>query len=385
MPLTISEILKDEALRRHEFPVSARQTFLAHAGVCPLPRRVVEAIGAYAQAGSIDDQEEALEPGLVGQVRRLAASLIGADHDEVSLVGPTSLALSQVAAGLQMKRGQNVLIYHDCYPSNVYPWMALADRGVEVRLMNIRELGKVRVVDVQGQIDEDTRLVAIASAHYLTGWRINIDAIGRMLRSKGVLFCLDAIQTLGAFPTSVANVDILAADAHKWLLGPCAAGLLYIRKEARPQIRPVVHGWHNLQCPDYLTQDDLVFHEGARRYEAGSHNFLGLHGLKAALELVQEVGVEAIATELARKRLWLVPELVAKGYTVLHGDAHADNAGGITSFHREGTDMRAVYQKLKAEGVTASHRVLPGGQAVVRLSPHFYNTDDELRRCLELV
>lgn len=185
MPLTISEILKDEALRRHEFPVSARQTFLAHAGVSPLPRRVVEAIGAYAQAGSIDDQEEALEPGLVGQVRRLAAGLIGADHDEVSLVGPTSLALSQVAAGLQMKRGQNVLIYHDCYPSNVYPWMALADRGVEVRLMNIRELGKIRVVDVQGQIDEDTRLVAIASAHYLTGWRINIDAIGRMLRSKG--------------------------------------------------------------------------------------------------------------------------------------------------------------------------------------------------------
>jgi selenocysteine lyase/cysteine desulfurase len=301
------------------------------------------------------------------------------------LVGPTSLALSQVAAGLQIKRGQNVLIYHDCYPSNVYPWMALADRGVEVRLMNIRELGKVRVVDVQGQIDEDTRLVALASAHYLTGWRINIDAIGRMLRSKGVLFCLDAIQTLGAFPTSVANVDILAADAHKWLLGPCAAGILYVRKEARPQIRPVVHGWHNLQCPDFLTQDDLVFHEGARRYEAGSHNFLGLHGLKAALELVQEVGVEAIAVELARKRLWLVPELVAKGYTVLHGDAHADNAGGITSFYRDGADMRALCQKLKAEGVSVSHRVLPGGQSVVRLSPHFYNTDEELRRCLELV
>jgi len=385
MPLTLSEILQDEALRQREFPVVSRQAFLAHAGVCPLPRRVADSVAAHAQACTVDDQEEALAPGVVGQVRRLAAGLIGADHDEVSLVGPTSLALSQVAAGLQIKRGQNVLIYHDCYPSNVYPWMALADRGVEVRLMNIRELGKVRVVDVQGQVDEDTRLVALASAHYLTGWRINVDAIGRMLRSKGILFCLDAIQTLGAFPTSVAHVDILAADAHKWLLGPCAAGILYVRKEARPQIRPVVQGWHNVQCPDFLTQDDLIFHEGARRYEAGTHNFLGLHGLKASFELIQEVGIEAIAAELARKRLWLVPELVAKGYTVLHGDAHADNAGAITSFYREGTDMRALHQKLKASGVTTSCRILPGGQSVVRVSPHYYNTDAELRRCLELV
>ncbi|MCE2826257.1 MAG: aminotransferase class V-fold PLP-dependent enzyme [Verrucomicrobium sp.] len=385
MPLSIPEILADESLRRHEFPVAQRQAFLAHAGVCPLPRRVAEAVRSHAEACTADDQEEALAPGVVGQIRRLAAGLIGASHDEVSLVGPTSLALSQVAAGLQIRRGQNVLIYHDCYPSNVYPWMALADRGIEVRLMNIRELGKVRVVDVQGQVDEDTRLVALASAHYLTGWRINIEAIGRMLRAKGILFCLDAIQTLGAFPTPVANVDILAADAHKWLLGPCAAGILYVRKEVRPQIRPVVHGWHNLQCPDYLTQDDLVFHEGPRRYEAGTHNFLGLHGLKAALELVQEVGVGAIAAELARKRLWLVPRLQAQGYTVLQGDAHPDNAGGITSVHREGTDLKALHQKLREAGVTTSLRILPGGQAVLRLSPHFYNTDEELQRCLDLM
>lgn len=385
MPLSVPEILADETLRRHEFPVAQRQAFLAHAGVCPLPRRVAEAVRAHAEACTADDQEEALAPGVVGQVRRLAAGLIGARHDEVSLVGPTSLALSQVAAGLQIRRGQNVLIYHDCYPSNVYPWMALADRGVEVRLINIRELGKVRVVDVQGQVDEDTRLVALASAHYLTGWRIHIEAIGRMLRSKGILFCLDAIQTLGAFPTPVTNVDILAADAHKWLLGPCAAGILYVRQEVRPQIRPVVHGWHNLQCPDYLTQDDLVFHEGPRRYEAGTHNFLGLHGLKAALELVQEVGVEAIAAELARKRLWLVPRLQAKGYTVLQGDAHADNAGGITSIHREGTDLKALHRKLREAGVTTSLRILPGGQPVLRLSPHFYNTDEELQRCLDLL
>lgn len=385
MPLTLPELLSNEELRRHEFPVVAKSVFLAHAGVCPLPRRVSAASIAYAEASSSVDQEQAIPAGAVGQIRRLAAALIGAQHDEISLVGPTSLALSQVAAGLQIKRGQNVLVYHDDYPSNVYPWMALGDRGVEVRFMNIRDLGRVRLVDVQGQIDEDTKLVALASGHYLTGWRINIEAIGRMLRSRGILFCVDGIQTLGAFPTPVANVDILAADAHKWLLGPSAAGILYIRKEIQHHIQPVVHGWHNMKCPDFLTQDEPEFHEGARRYEAGTHNFLGLLGLKASLELIAEVGADAIAAELARKRLWLVPAIEAKGYTVLHGDVHADNAGGVTSFLREGEDMPALHRKLSEAGIVTSLRTLPGGRQVVRLSPHFYNTDDELNRCVELL
>jgi selenocysteine lyase/cysteine desulfurase len=383
--VTISDLLSNETLRQQEFPVVRNSVYLAHAGVCPLPRRVAAATAAYAEACTGADQEQAIPAGAVHRVRRLAAGLIGAQPDEVSLVGPTSLALSQVAAGLQIKKGQNILVYHDCYPSNVYPWMALADRGVEVRFMNVRELGRVRVVDVQGQIDEDTRLVAIASAHYLTGFRVNVDAIGRMLRGRGVLFCLDGIQTLGAFPTSVAHVDILAADSHKWLLGPCAAGLLYIRNEVRPYIQPVVHGWHNVKCPDFLTLDDLEFQEGARRYEAGTHNFLGVLGLEAALGLIAEIGVDNIAAELLRKRAWMVPEIAAKGYEVVRGDVAPENAGGITSFFRAGDDMTALHRTLGEAGVVTSRRRQPDGQWVIRLSPHFYNTDAELGRFLELI
>jgi selenocysteine lyase/cysteine desulfurase len=379
---SIPELHADEELRRREFPVAARSAFLAHAGVCPVPRRVAEACAGFAAACAAADQEAAIPPGLVGATRRLAAGLIGAREDEISFVGPTSSALSRVAAGLQVKRGQNVLVYHDCYPSNVYPWMALADRGVEVRFMNIRELGRIRVVDVQGQIDEDTRLVALASAHYLTGWRIPVEAIGRMLRQRGVLFCLDAIQTLGAFPLRAEHVDILAADAHKWLLGPCAAGILHVREEARVHVLPVEHGWHNVQGADFLTQDEPRFHEGGRRYEAGTHNFLGLVGLRAALEIVSVVGVGAIAAEIARQRLRLVAALSRLGWDVLHGDVQPENAGGIASFHREGEDMAAVHARLLRAGVVTSLRVLPGGRRVVRVSPHFYNTDAEIDRLL---
>src|SRR6185503_3073226 len=153
-------------------------------------------------------------------------------------VGPTSLALSFIAEGLAFRKSDNVLVYQDDYPSNVYPWMTLVDRGVEVRFLNARQLGEIRLKDIKGQVDENTRLVALASCHFLAGYRIDLDAIGAYLRERGILFCVDAIQTLGAFPTSAANVDFMAADAHKWLLGPCAAGLMYVRREIQDELRP---------------------------------------------------------------------------------------------------------------------------------------------------
>ena len=169
----------------------------------------------------------------IADARKAGAQLLNCSPDEASLVGPTSLALSLVAAGLKFRKGDNILIYHDDYPSNVYPWMALAERGVEVRLLNTRGLGSIRPQDVMGQVDENTRLVALASNHFISGYRLDHNAVGKFLRERGILFCLDAIQTLGAFPTTVENVDFLAADSHKWLLGPCGAGIFYVKRICR--------------------------------------------------------------------------------------------------------------------------------------------------------
>src|SRR5665213_1939235 len=204
--MTLNDILSDEELRLREFPVAREKVFLAHAGVCPLPRRVAEAISECAKQGTLGDQEAFMLHRL-DEARKLAAQLLNCQPDEIALVGPTSLALSFVAAGLKFRKGENILIYHDDYPSNVYPWMALAARGVEVRLLNIKTLGAIRTIDVMGQVDENTKLVALASCHFISGFRIEIDAIGKFLRERGILFCLDAIQTLGAFPTTVEHVD----------------------------------------------------------------------------------------------------------------------------------------------------------------------------------
>src|SRR5277367_6378550 len=228
--MTIAEILSNEELRRHEFPVAGQKIFLAHAAVCPLPRRVSEAMRDHAVRATLDDQEETIPPGQIRHARELAARLLHAKPEEIAFVGPTSLALSYIAAGLPWRKGDNVLVYFEDYPSNVYPWMALAEKGVQVRLLNIKEYGRIRTIDVTGQVDEQTRLVALASNHFVAGYRLDIAAIGAELRKRDILFCVDGIQTAGAFPAEAKHFDFFAADAHKWLLGPCGSGLFYVRQ-----------------------------------------------------------------------------------------------------------------------------------------------------------
>jgi selenocysteine lyase/cysteine desulfurase len=383
--MTLAEILSDEELRRREFPVTADTIYLAHAGVCPLPRRVASAIADYVRDATVSDQEKPILPALLKDTRELAAQLLHCRSDEVAFVGPTSLALSLIAGGLKFRRGENILIYFDDYPSNVYPWMALADQGVQVRLMNTRGLGQIRPTDVLGQVDENTRLVALASCHFISGYRIDLAAIGRSLHERNILFCVDGIQTLGAFPTPIEHVDLLAADAHKWLLGPCAAGLLYVRREVQAQVNPPIHGWHNVHSPNFVSQERIQFRADARKYEPGTQNWLGLVGLKAAIQLVQEFGIENIARELLRKRAWVVPALQAKGCSVLQADAPAENASGIITFQHPGKDLPTLHEKLLQEKIITSLRADRKGQRYLRLSPHCYNTDAELRRVLELI
>jgi selenocysteine lyase/cysteine desulfurase len=383
--MTLSELLDNEELRRHEFPVAREQIFLAHGGDCPLPRRVAEAIAQYARNAATGDQEKFVYPKILSHGRELAGRILNCKPEEVAFVGPTSLALSFIASGLSFRRGDNVLIYFDDYPSNVYPWMALAEQGVEVRLLNTRGLGVIRPRDVTGQVDENTRLVALASCHFISGFRLDLSSIASFLRQRNILFCVDAIQTVGAFPMQATQLDFLAADAHKWLLGPCGAGVLYVREALQEKLSPPIYGWHNVRSPDFVAQEQIVLRSGAARYEAGTHNLLGLVGLVAAMELIVEIGVEEISRELSRKRAWLVPALQKKGFEVLSAEATAENCSGITSFFQPGKDLALLHQKLLDAHVITSLRTDRTGQKYIRLSPHFYNTDEELRRVLELI
>ena len=381
--MTIEQIQADEALRLREFPVARETAYLAHAAVCPLPACARDAVSDYAAACTGGDQEDFVPANLLRDTRQLAANLIGAELCEIALVGPTSLGLSFIAQGIDWQPGDNIIVHGDDYPSNVYPWMALAERGVELKRLEPSSPGRIEPEDVFALIDPRTRMTALASCHYVSGYRIDIGAIGRELRSRGILFCVDGIQTVGAFPTPVEHVDFLAADAHKWMLGPCSAGILYVKREMQDRLKPVVQGWHNLSCPDFIAQETLDYKSDGRRYEAGTANLLGIVGHHASLQLLDALGLAKIAADLLAKRRRLVPELLAKGCDVLHADVPEANASGIVAFSKPGEDMAALQARLGQAGVTVSLRVMRDGSKLIRLSPHFYNTPAELYRLLE--
>jgi len=380
--MNLPELQNDVALRQREFPVCAEKVYLAHAGVSPVPSCVTRAVTKFAESAALNDQEKGLGE-LLRATRSRAAELLGTDVGEVALIGPTTAGLSAVATGLDWQSGDEVLVYRDCFPVNVYPWQSLESRGVKINWLKTPALGQITPEGVIDQLTDKTRLVALASCHFVSGWRIDHDTIGRELRERNILFCLDAIQTLGAFPTKVEHVDFLAADAHKWLLGPCAAGVFYVRRELQDRLAPSAFGWNNIRCPNYVAQEEMKLRTDARRYEAGSFNILGIAGLNAALGLLLEVGIDAIADDLSTKRSWLVEALQAKGYEVFYPEA--ESAGGITSCRREGQDMKALGEKLAKENIIASVRGDRMGQHYLRFSPHFYNTRAELERVLSLL
>jgi cysteine desulfurase / selenocysteine lyase len=384
--VTISELHSNEELRHHEFPVTRHKIFLSHAGVCALPRRVAEAVASYAREASTSDQEMIVYTATLEKGRQLAAQLLHCQPGEISLVGPTSLGLSTIAGSLKFRKNDNILIYFDDYPSNVYPWMALAEQGAQVRLLNTRELGRIRPVDVMGQVDEQTRLVALASCHFIAGTRLDHQAIGKFLRERNILFCVDGIQTLGAFPTTVEHVDFLAADSHKWLLGPCAAGLLYVRRELQEGMHPSMLGWNNVRSPNFVAQEQITFRSGPHRFEIGTHNLLGITGMNAGMELLLEIGIENIAAELLRKRAWLLPELQGRGWQVLGASNGPESASSIMSIWRpDRPDLAALHRELEQAGIMTALRTDRQGRQYIRLAPHFYNTDAELRRVLEAI
>ena len=374
----LESVLADEALRRHEFPVCERQTFLAHAGVSPLPRRVSEAMRNYLEAASRDNQEDVLPEKVIGETRQLAAELIEARAEEIAFVGSTSMGLAMVAAGLPWEDGDNVVCYRDDYPANVYPWMNLASRGVEVRFVEPRQYGNICIEDLERVVDERTQLVSLSSVHFVSGWRLDVDRIGQYLHERGSLFCLDGIQSFGALRTSMQHVDFAAADAHKWLLGPLGMAILFVRNEHVERLRPPLVGWHSASCPDYIAQDKLTFRPDARRYEPGTLNLVGLVGLRTALRLILDSGIETVEARVLALARKVIEEGGRQGLSVMGANGDDTGLSGIVSFVSDKRDVAELHAKLARENFVTSLRRRRDGVRCLRVSPHFYNSFTEL-------
>lgn len=390
-PMNLNDLLTDESLRNTAFPCTREGVYLAHAAVAPMSGAAAEALLEFTRRGSTGNPENEWSTGQADDARTLAAQLIGAKASEISLLGPTSVGLSLVARGLPWSPGDEVVYYSEDYPANVYPWAALREYGVEPRPIRTLYPGAVTWDKIEPMLTDRTRLVSLATCNFLSGFRIDIDDIGRRLHEREILFCVDGIQTLGAFPFSVEHVDFLSADSHKWMLGACGSGIFYVDERLQERLAPWLLGSWNVVSPEFVAQEDIVLERGGRRYEPGTLNLPGIVPMAASLRVLLDLGIESIAARLLHLRRYLVERLADKGYILYLQDwedsDHASDrhrSGIVTVFHKE-HDMQAAFARLKAAGIVPSLRRNRAGLALLRIAPHAYTLESELDRLLALL
>lgn len=377
-------LFPDESARRAAFPICSDTIYLSHAGVTAIPQCVADTVIAHTikSTRSIPTTDEYLRE--IALTRKSSGALLNASPDEIALLGPTSLGLSLFANGLDWKHGDEVLCYLDDYPANVYPWLELRRRGVSVRFLESENSGEITPEIVERSLTARTRLVALASCNFLTGYRIDHAAIGQLLHNRGILFSLDAIQTLGAFPTTVEHVDFLSADAHKWLLGPMAAGIVYVKREHFERMRPTLLGAWNVLSPQFISQAEIRFIDSAQRYEPGVLNIPAILGMRSAIDMLLSFGMETIAARILEIRNLLSAGLESLGCKIISPQG-PQNQSGILTFHHPGKTTKTLAEALTKEKVSVSHRFDRTGNEYVRLSPHFYNTEAEVDKVLETI
>jgi len=362
------------------FPITRTCHYLNHAAVSPTSTRVRDAVqdwvGDLVLHGMANISDWVRRER---DTRAVAARILGASIDEVTFVRSTSHGLSAFAEGLAWQPGDEVAVCTELeYPANVYPWMHLASRGVSLRAIAASDGGVTREAVAQA-IGPRTRVVSFSSVEFATGVANDLEAIGALCRERGVLFCVDGIQSVGAFPIDVvkANIDFLAADSHKWQLGLPGIGIAYVRREVLPRLRPSVVGWKSVKNP--LDFDHLHFElrEDAAKLEEGTQSFATILGMGAALDLLDEVGIDRIAAHITA---WLEEAerfLAAAGLEP--GPVRGARKGILTFNPSSGTAEEFVDRASKA-GVVLSAR-----RGRVRVSPHFYNGEAELAALASLV
>jgi selenocysteine lyase/cysteine desulfurase len=370
---------------RDLMPVTRRWAYFDHAAVAPLTTRARTALAEWA--------DEFTENGLthysrwlarIEEVRRLVGRLLNADPLDVAFIKNTSEGIGIVAEGLDWRPGDNVVTAEEEYPANVYPWLNLAGRGVELRRVPSRD-GRVLLDDLLAATDGHTRLVTISWVEYASGFRNDLDAIGEACRQRGILFFVDAIQGLGALPLDVSRspIDFLAADGHKWLLGPEGAGVFWIRRDLVDRLHPVGVGWHSVIGAWDFGAIDFRLKPNAGRWESGSQNIAGITALGASLELLLEIGVDAMSRRILDLADRFCAEVERTGWKV-HGSRRENERSGIVSLvapaERSAGFIPAVVRQLRQQGVVVNHRA-----GRLRVSPHAYNTPEELDRLVELL
>lgn len=361
---------------RQLFPVTQNYIFLNNAAESPMNTRFRHRLEEYLMMAGEAPQNK---PGVRTLVRQRLSEVLGGAPEDYALVTSTGVGIGIVAAGYEWKKGDNVVVPADEHWNNTFPWLALKNQGVEVRLVPIDKDNRINPEHIEAMTDAHTRIIAAAAVRFNSGLRADLKKLSAIAHSRGALFIVDGIQGAGVVPLNIEEngIDILASAGFKWLLGMPGTGFLYINKRAREQIRPVIPGM-------FAAEDntrEIVFHPDARQYETGSIAYSLFYAWTAGLELLKEIGIENIHHRVIKLTDYMIQGLSDKKMTITSPIDKISERSGIITFTAGSTEKnQALFDKLKARDIVISLR---GG--ICRVSPNFFNTEAEIEKLLELL
>lgn len=361
-----------------EFPVLRDQVFVNHAAVAPISGRAASALRQWSEEASTSPATSWPEwASVLGKIRRSAAQLINCDHHEIAIVHSTTHGLLLVANSLDWRPGDNVITCEDDFPANIYPWHNLARLGVTMRPVPERD-GRFHLDDFIKRMDSRTRLVAVSAVNYATGFRMDLEKLGEICSSRGILLSVDGIQALGALPIDVQriNCDFLSANGHKWLLSPEGFGILYVRRSLLDRLNNSMTGWVGRARPADYANSDQPLAPSARRFEMGSHGMCMAAAFHASLELLLEVGQPAIWNSIERLTDQLCDGARTIGLEVFSPRGEGEKSG-VVALTKPGVNFDDWVKHLRDRRIYAAAR-----RGFLRIAPHFYNSSGQIEQVL---
>lgn len=349
--------------------------YLNHAAVSPWPVTTADVIKNFADENAHLGATQYLQWLEVEQALRENIRLLlnAPSSDDIAIVKNTSEALSMVANGLSWKKGDNIVIAQQEFPSNRIVWQSLQTQGVDIKLVDLQNKDNSPEEQLFNAVDNNTRLISVSSVQYADGLRMNLKKIGEFCQQQQILFCVDAIQSLGAlsFDVQAIHADFVMADGHKWLMSPEGTGLFYCRDSVRQNLKASQYGWH--MVANQFDFDALSWTEAAtaRKFECGSPNMLGIHALNSSIKLILDRKVAVIEQLVLQNTQYLLHKLREIPAIQIHSNTNTDRLSGIIAFRHDNIASEKLYNELMHNKVICAMR-----HGNVRFSPHYYTTNE---------
>jgi len=370
----------DEKIRS-QFEALERYTYLNSAAVSPLPRTAVDAVISQLNDVTNHGSEHYAEwVATKNRARELVAGMLNVKSEQIAFMRNTSDGFASIANGLDWEQDDNIVSFQGEFPANFYPWRMVRDRyGVELRLCPERD-GRIDLDEFIGLIDANTKLAAISSVQFASGFRADLERIGRAARAVDALFAVDIIQGLGAtgYDLPAQYVDVASCASHKWLCAPEGCGILYVSDRARDRIEPSFVGWISVETPWDFADREQSFKPNALAWESGTGASSLFYGLEQSLKLLTETGLEKIEKYLDELTNYLCELLAGKDYIILSSRTPGERSAIVCIQHTNGLHCNEIYERLQHENVIVSPRA-----DRLRISPHFYNNSEDIERLVD--